>query len=66
MPIGNKDIVYGKWSPNWEDVIVLLDACLAMLTFMKHWKAKTSIEQSMENILRNIIPVFGLMPEVAG
>ena len=47
-------------------LITSLDVYLAMLTFTKLYKAKSSTEHSMENNLRNIIPIFGLMPKVAG
>ena len=47
-------------------LIASLDAYLTKLTFTKLYKAKSSTERSMENNLRNIILVFGLMPEIVG
>ena len=35
LPIGTKDIAYGKWSPIGRGLIVLLDAYPAMLTSTK-------------------------------
>jgi len=61
LPIGTKDNIFGKWSPNWEGPYQITRVAPGNAYLYKTLEGEEYLELSMGNISRSITLVFGLI-----
>jgi hypothetical protein len=60
LPLGTKDLAYGKWSPNWHGPYKIDQVLPEMHICLRNWTVSSSQWLSTVSISRSIFPACGM------